>query len=142
MFIPCYLAISLFLGAEVLDFDMTSQEKKQTGVYKLTSKEKLSLQKWIDAHYEKREEPLAQDVTEKHAVLSENLKNGKFIRLSDGTLWEIHPKDTLVAQGWITPVEIMVTQSGDAAYPYKLTNSLSGSSIMAKKADSTNEKSS
>ena len=129
-------AASHMLVAEVLDYDMTKDEKKQTGLYKLTSKEKSALQKWIDAHYEKRAEPLAQDLTERHATLSENLKNGRYIRLSDNTLWEVRAEDTPISQGWITPVEIIVTQSGDANYPYKLTNSVTGSSLRARKASS------
>lgn len=136
-YIGFLFAASSILGAEALDFDMSAQERKQTGVYKLTSKEKASLQKWIDAHYEKREEPLASNMREKHAVLSENLRSGRYIRLSDGTLWEVSPNDTTISQGWITPVEIIVTQSTNSAYPYKLTNSLSGSSVSARKAENT-----
>ena len=70
---------------------------------------------------------------EKNAVISENLYNGRYIRLSDQSTWEINPDDTPLTQGWITPVEIVVSQSGDPQYPYKLTNSLTGSSVKAQK---------
>jgi hypothetical protein len=69
-------------------------------------------------------------------ILQENLKNGSYIRLSDGSLWNIRPEDAPITQGWITPVEINATPSGDKDYPYTLTNSLTGSSVKAKKVTS------
>ena len=127
------LAATLILAAQAIDFDMTSDEKKQTGVYKLNDKEKGALQTWIDNHYTKRSQPLST-TTQEQGILQDNLKSGSQIRLSDGSLWTIHPKDTIITQSWITPVEIIVSQSGDPNYPYKLTNSLTGSSVRAKKA--------
>ncbi|MBS0625471.1 MAG: hypothetical protein JSS32_05420 [Verrucomicrobia bacterium] len=130
------LPLSL-LATETLDYDMTKQERKQTGVYKLSDKEKAALQRWIDNHYEKRSQPLEGAISGKHATLQENLQNGKYIRLSDNSLWNVHPQDTPISQGWITPVDILVTQSGDSNYPYKLTNSVTGSSIRARHVDQT-----
>lgn len=129
------LAMSHVIAIEALDYDMLPQDKKKTGIYKLSDKEKGALQKWIDMHYEKRETPALGEGEEMHAQLQENLSNGRSIRLSNGTLWNIHPGDTLISQGWITPVDIIVTQSGDPDYPYKLTNSVTGSSVRAKKAE-------
>lgn len=132
MFIVYAFAILLSL-----DTEMTQQEQKKAGLHKLSKKQKLSLQNWIDLHYAKREEPIAaaERLEENQSVIQENLLNGSYIRLSNGTLWNIHPKDVPVTQGWITPVDILVTKSGDPDYPYKLTNTLSGSSVRAKKAD-------
>ncbi len=123
----------LLLAAQMIDFDMTSDEKRQTGIYKLSDKEKSQLQNWIDNHYVKRDQPVNNTPAEK-GILQENLKSGSMIRLSDGSLWSIHPKDTPVTQSWITPVEIFVSPGTDPDYPYKLTNSLTGSSVRAKKA--------
>ena len=67
-------------------------------------------------------------------LMQENLKNGHYVRLSDDSLWEIDPADTSITQGWITPVEIVVTPSKDAAYPFTLKNSLTGSTVRARKA--------
>jgi hypothetical protein len=80
-------------------------------------------------------------LTEKKSVakdptLQENLKNGSYIRLSDGSLWNIRPNDVPVTQGWITPVEIKVSLSDDHQYPVKLTNTVTGSSVHARKASS------
>jgi hypothetical protein len=125
--------IALF-AAEILDFDMTPQEKKQTGIAKLSEKEKNALQTWIDNHYTKRSTPLQATAPTSRPQISENIRNGQAIRLTDGTLWTIRPQDTLLTQSWITPVDILVSQSGDPTYPYKLTNSLTGSSVLAKKS--------
>ncbi len=127
------LAMTHILAAEALDHEMTSQEKKSTGVYKLSDKEKAALQKWIDAHYERREAPEEQGDLGTW-MLQENLRNGRYIRLANGSLWNIHPSDTNLAQGWITPVDIAVTQSGDPEYPFKLTNTVTGTSLRARKA--------
>ena len=130
------LLISALFSAEILDFDMTPDEKKKTGVGKLSDKQKSALQHWIDNHYVKRDLPLANVAPKKRPMISETLQNGKFIRLSDGTLWSIAPADTPLTQSWITPVEIIVSESsGDREYPYKLTNTLTGSSVRAQKVD-------
>ena len=126
---------SLF-AAQTLDYEMNRQQQKDTGVYKVSEKQKASLQQWIDSHYAKREEPLAIANAAAPAVLQENLQSGRYIRLSDRTTWEINPEDTLITQSWITPAEILVSQSGDPVYPYKLTNSLTGSSVKAQKVTS------
>ncbi len=129
------LAFSSLISQTTLDLEMSPQEKKKTGVYKLSEKEKSTLHNWIDNHYAKRDEPLESAAQEK-GTLQENLNSGSYIRLSDNSLWNIHPKDVSITQGWITPVDILVSQSGDPNYPYKLTNSLTGSSVRARKAES------
>lgn len=131
------LAAWHILAAETLDIDMTPQEKKQTGIYKLDDKQKAALQQWIDAHYEKRENVLGSGaITGKHPTLSENLMQGRFVRLSDNTLWKIKPEDVPIVQGWITPAEILVSQSSDPFFTSQLTNKLTGSSVYARKVDS------
>lgn len=131
---------SLF-PSEVLDHSMDGLEKKKTGVHKLSDKEKSILQNWIDTHYTKRDAPLPQELQDKHAVLQENLQNSRFLRLTDRTLWETFPEDLPIAQGWITPVEIIVSQGAVSEYPYCLTNSLTGSAIRAKRVEKLPKKS-
>ena len=132
--IPLLLAFSSLTSTQPIDHEMSAKDKKHTGVYKLTDKEKASLQEWIDNNYAKREAPL-QAPLEEHGTLSENLRSGTYIRLSTGSLWKINPKDVPVTQGWITPVEIKISQSGDREYPIKLTNTLTGSSVRAIKIE-------
>ncbi|HEY4254831.1 MAG TPA: hypothetical protein VGM34_00610 [Chlamydiales bacterium] len=129
------LLVSSLLAAEILDFDMTPDEKKKTGVGKLSDKQKSALQQWIDNHYVKRDQPLAVTAPKQRPTISESIQNGKFVRLSDGTLWSIAPQDTALTQSWITPVEIIVTQTSDSEYPYKLTNTLTGTAVRAQKVE-------
>ena len=132
----CYLVCTTSLFAvEILDPTMNASDKKKTGVHKLTNKEKALLQKWIDTHYEKKNEPLHKKPQNKHPILQETLRNGRFIRLSDQTLWEISPDGSAMAQWWITPVEIIVSQSGESEYPYLLTNKLTETSLKARKSE-------
>ncbi len=126
-----------FLIAAVLaafDSGMSVQEMRQTGMVKLSAQEKLVLEDWIEQHYTKKF--IAQN-GQKGPILEENLKNGRYIRLSDRSLWEINPADTPVTQGWITPAEIKVTSSDDSTYPYNLTNTLTGSTVKARKSTQT-----
>jgi hypothetical protein len=129
--------LALMLLAAAFDASMTSQEMKQTGMAKLSSKEKTALQNWIDAHYTKKEVVAGPKTAAKPAILEENLKNGSYIRLTDNSLWEINPADTPITQGWITPVEIKVTTTNDTSYPYTLTNSLTSSKVRARKVETT-----
>ena len=130
------LATVVSLMAATFD-DMTPQDIQQTGISKLSKNEKIALQAWIDKNYTKKGGAQGTKTSKKQAgpILQDNLKNGHLIRLSDGSMWEINPIDTPITQGWVTAVEIKVeSTSGDATYPYKLTNSLTGSSVRAKKA--------
>ena len=136
--IAIILGFSL-LASEVLDFDMSPIEKKQTGVNKLTDKQKAALQHWIDNHYTKRDVPLANTAPKQRPTISELVQNGRFVRLSDNTLWAIAPQDVSITQGWVTPVEIIVAPSGDSEYPFKLTNTLTGSTVRAKKAEAVTQ---
>jgi hypothetical protein len=122
----------LFIAVVLAAFDsnMSVEEMRETGTAKLSVKEKMALEAWIDKRYSKKF--IAQN-SSKGPILQENLKSGHFVRLSDDSLWEIRPEDTPITQGWITPVEIKVTLSDDSEYPYNLTNTLTGSVVKARK---------
>lgn len=123
---------SLFAAFILAAFDsgMSVEEMRQTGMVKLSAQEKIALETWINQRYSKN---LIAQNSKKGPILQENLKNGSYIRLTDNSLWEIDPNDTPVTQGWITPVEIKVTASDDSNYPYNLTNTLTGSTVKARK---------
>jgi hypothetical protein len=109
---------------------MSAEEMKETGISRLSPQEQMALEEWIEEHYDKK---LTTQNNKQGPVLQENLKSGRYIRLSDNSLWEINPADTPITQGWITPVEIKVSANNDKNYPYLLTNTLTGSSVKAKK---------
>jgi hypothetical protein len=112
--------------------DMTPDERRSTGIDKLSSQERKQLQAWINKNYVKRP---GSDVAGSYPTISEVLGSGTYVKLSDGSLWKIHPGDVPITQGWITPVEIIVEQSGSSDYPYTLTNSLTGSKVRAQSAN-------
>jgi len=133
-----FALILLAAATTAFDADMTADEKKTTGIYKLNEKEKSALQQWIDTNYQKKVavKPTKPAATKSGLpTLSENLMNSKYLRLSDGTLWQVRPEDVPIAQGWITPAEIEVGQSTNPFFPSKLTNKISGSSVFVRKAD-------
>jgi hypothetical protein len=132
------LATFHIFAANVLDTEMSQEDKKNTGINKLSSSEKAALQQWIDANYQKKSSDSlsgSQQIKGLYPTLSENLMKSQYLRLSDGTLWNVRPEDVPIAQAWITPVEIVVSQSSNPFFPYKLTNQVSGTSILARKAD-------
>jgi len=152
MILTTLAALHLF-AATNLDIDMNSQDQRNSGVYKLNNQEKASLQQWIDTNYQKRSAqpqqemmpppnnsmmappPTTRSVKGTTPTLSENLMNSKYLRLSDGTLWNVRDEDVPIAQSWITPVEIVVSNSSNPFFPFRLTNTVSGSSILVRKAD-------
>ncbi len=107
--------------------DMSQDQQKNTGLDKLTDKEKMALQEWISQNYAQK----PGSSKSANPSISEVLGNGQYVKLTDGTIWKINPSDTPITQGWITPVDIIVTKSGDPNYPYTLTNSLTGSAVRA-----------
>ena len=139
------LATFQIFAVNVLDTEMSQEDKKSTGINKLSDSEKAALQQWIDANYQKKgAESLSgsQQVKGIYPTLSENLMKSQYLRLSDGTLWNVRPEDVPIAQSWITPVQIVVSQSTNPFFPYKLTNQVSGTSILARKTDKLPQQSS
>lgn len=128
--------LAFLLAATLFDASLSPQEMNKMGLSKLSAKEKRALHHWIEANYTKKAEVAAAVKPIAPNILQENLKNGGYIRLSDNSLWEVKPSDTPITQGWITPVEIKVSSSDDSAYPYNLMNTLTGSSVKAKKVNS------
>lgn len=124
MFLP------LLLVATALQTEMTPQEKKSTGLYKLNQRERGALQRWIEANYSAK---TVKEAPAQKSLLEENLQDGRYIRLKDGTTWEIRPEDTPITQAWITPVDIAVSSNDDPVYSYTLTNTLTKSSVRAQK---------
>ena len=118
----------LFTAAIVLNA-MSPEEMEETGLVKLTVRERLALQDWIEYKSAKKKRA--------GPILEEVIKAGRFIRLTDRSLWEISLGDKPITQSWITQVEIQVAPSGEEDYPFRLTNTLTGSSVKARKAENT-----
>ncbi len=71
----------------------------------------------------------------KDLYVSENLDGGAKLQLSNGDIYEIHPDDRDVSSAWLLPSNVTVTPSKNLDYPIIITNTISGTSIKAKKFD-------
>lgn len=49
-------------------------------------------------------------------------KDGKALKLSDGTHWQVHAGDTTKTISWYPTQHVLVEESGDPEYPYTLRN--------------------
>ena len=54
--------------------------------------------------------------------VSKNIESGKYIKLEDGSLWEISPLDKINTILWLILDDITVTESSNLLYPYLLVN--------------------
>ena len=125
-----HVVATLLLAAPLFDANMSPQDKKNTGIYKLSDQEKGALKEWVDNSYSR---PTAKKT---NPSLSEILYNGSYLRFTDNSIWNVRPQDTPISQGWISEVEILIDPSDDPNYPFKLTNNISKSSIYAKRVQS------
>lgn len=73
--------------------------------------------------------------TEEQLYLSLNIGQGDTLELSDGSTYQIDPEDKLYASYWITPIPIMLSESGNQEYPVKITNLNTGNFVKGKKID-------
>jgi hypothetical protein len=131
-------SLILMLAATSLD-RMSKEDQKETGIYKLNQKEKKALQIWVEANYgaQGSAAPSAVPIkpstkAQRKPTIEENLQGGRYLRLSDRTMWEIHPDDRNLVQGWLGPSEIDVAPSTNPEYSHTLTNVLTGTTIRAR----------
>lgn len=116
-----------------LDSIMSEEDMKSTGIYKLSTTEKIELKNWIDRNYIKKSKSPLSKGYQRLPTISEVAYSGQFIRLDDDTIWQIDPKDTSTTQGWLTPVPIKVEYNAVGPYPYTLTNIITASKVHARK---------
>ena len=121
---------SLYAKQIMLDDVMTREEQKKTGITKLSLKEKIELENWLNKTFILK----AQDnPTEAQLFLSININNGQKLQLSDESIWEIAPNDIPTAAVWITPFPVKIIPSDDPDYPFLIVNTNTGISVKAKK---------
>ena len=82
----------------------------------------------------KIEEIIAHENIQKSQEISieENLHGGKVLVLSDGSTWEVAPQDLTISQSWILPVPLKIEKSNNTSYPYRIINTNSNSSVLAR----------
>lgn len=69
---------------------------------------------------------------EENLSVEENLYGGKILVLSDGSSWEVAPQDRYLSQNWLTPVFLEIEKSAHPYYPYRIINTESKSTVLAK----------
>jgi hypothetical protein len=130
-----FVATVSAFGAVDLDQMMSEDEKLKTGVSTMTKEQKMELELWIDENFTpKVTTPPPAAKSSNSLYLSENINEGKQIRLSDGSLYDISPDDSELTAFWITPFPLTVKPSGDTNYPFLITNTNTGTSVKAKLA--------
>jgi len=134
------VSIVMAQGKFVLKLDkiMTPEEQKRTGVAKLSKSEREALEQWLTNWTLKVIQKATASTSQTYAGVggghwvSKKIDGGKFLKLEDGSLWEISPIDRINTSLWLITEEIIVIESGNPLYPYKLINSDSGNAAEAK----------
>jgi hypothetical protein len=125
------LAFSPLCAKQImLDDVMTREEQKKTGVTKLSLKEKIELENWLNRTFILKAQ---EQLGEAQLFLSININNGQKLQLSDESIWEIAPSDKQTAAVWITPFPVKIIPSDDPNYPFLIVNINTGISVKAKK---------
>jgi hypothetical protein len=133
----CALATSLLHAQDSakpllsLDAVMSKADQDRTGVSKLSLKERAALEQWLtdfaitvatktaaDAALSPKAAAYA-GIGQKHWVKSK-ADGGAFIQLEDGSLWEVSPIDKINTMLWLPLDDVVVVQSKNPLYPYKL----------------------
>jgi len=132
----CVLAAVVFAAdapKQVLSLDkiMTKEDQKETGVSKLSPKERAALEEWLTRFAV----AVATEVTKKSGGagrsggyvgvgrkhwVKEKIDSGAFIKLEDGSLWQISAIDKINTMLWLPTDNVVVIESKNPQYPYKL----------------------
>lgn len=117
-----------------LDKIMTKDEQINTGIIKLSDKERKNLEKWLKkwtlSVLTLTKEKEYAGVGSGHWI-SEN-SDGKIIELEDGSNWLVPSIDRIYSSLWLVTDEITVLVNRNDFYPYKLVNTDSKEVVEAK----------
>jgi hypothetical protein len=117
-----------------LDQVMTKQDQEQTGVAKLSPKEREALEAWLTqfalraiqasgtAPASKPKTAGAYAGAASGHWIKRIVERGKIIELEDGSLWELSSFSRVDAILWLVTEKIVVTAGDMPGYPYKLIN--------------------
>lgn len=101
---------------------MTKTERDRTGVSKLSANEKAALEAWLTnfaTSIATQPSNIYLGIGQEHWV-QETIDSGAFVRLQDSSLWEISPIDRINTMLWLPIDDIIVIESTNSLYPYKL----------------------
>lgn len=140
LLVSSFISLSLAQDKIILRLDqlMTPEEQKRTGITKLTKSEREALEQWL-TNWTLQVLHKATPSSEKTYArvgsghwVSQKIDGGRFIKLEDGSLWEVSSIDRINTMLWLVTENITIIESGNPLYPYKLINSDSGNTAEAK----------
>lgn len=108
--------------------------QKYTGVYYLTDEQKEYLADWLQENMNQPSASSSTSYAQKELYLSENIEGGKFLRLSDNSVWEVDPIDLSRSKIWLFPFPVRLRKNGRQDFPYTLTNMNTGSKVDVRKS--------
>ncbi len=129
------ISSNLQAGQIILDQVMSEDEQKKTGVSKLTPKEKIALETWLNKTFTLQ---VQNQQTATELSLSININNGQKLQLSDNSIWEIAPSDVPTSALWITPFAVKLVPSNDLQYPFLIVNTNTNVSVKARRLPTSN----
>lgn len=132
MFISSIAAVSILFAYVNLNEQMSPSERDQTGISTLTDEQRAALENWIQKHCNLQCNQ--KKTTPKNLSISVNLMGGRQLQLSDGSVYEINPKDHAISSSWLFPVKVDLEESGNVEYPIRIVDINTGTSVEARKA--------
>lgn len=124
------LLVAATILAALSDY-MSEDEMKKTGVETLNKTQKQHLEEWI-----KKNMPDTEATSNKYITMSENIDGGKILKLSDGSKWEVDPRDLSTSELWLFTFPVKVSKKGNGQFPYEIKNLNTGSIVRAQKINS------
>lgn len=73
-----------------------------------------------------------QSTLNQDLLLEENLHGGRFLKLNNGTIWEVAPQDLQITEIWIFPFPLNLEKSNNPTYPYYLVNLRSKTKVLVR----------
>ncbi len=101
---------------------MAKTDRDRTGISKLSANEKAALEAWLTNFVigiATQQPNIYLGVGQEHWV-QKTIGSGAFIQLEDNSLWEISPIDRINTMLWLPIDNIVVIESKNSLYPYKL----------------------
>jgi hypothetical protein len=121
-------------AAFTLDSVMDRTLQQKSGIAYLTRQQKSMIENWLNDTFILKPKQNSTNSAEYSLYLSINVDNGKQLRLSDNSLWDVAPADQQTAAFWITPFPLKLSASNDPNYPMLMTNLNTNVQIRVKRA--------
>ena len=113
---------------------MNPNEQQSTGLNRLSNKQKAALSSWIESYSSTQaQKQQTQQAQVKPNAISAIVGDGHFVKLADGSVWNISPNSWINTFYWKQGDIVNVGKSLDTLFPYTLTNESSNLPVTAQK---------